>query len=576
LLRFGMGFLPTIVRVFFTGCLIRYDHDAPKRGGRQDSGKPGQATPGSMVPAPLRENDMTSRATVTDANLDRRAILKAAAGASAAVIAPHAPVSAAAPASNEDIVSLSARAAADYIRRGELSAERYAQVLLGRYKAHTNLNAVAHIDEAKLAEDARAVDRARATGAQLGPLAGLPIILKDNINTVGFPTTAGTAFLKGYRPKTNAPLADMLFKQGAILFAKSNMHELALGGTSANPTFGYVKNPYDLSRIPGGSSGGTAAVAARIVPLGIGSDTAGSVRMPAHFCGIAGLRPSNPKANKPYPVDGIVPLALAFDVAGPLARSVADVAFLHAAITHGPEPSPADLRGVRIGLPRNPFWEEIDADVAKIMEASLDRLRGAGAVLVDVDFGDVSKAALATSEALRIEGRRADLAAFLAQEYPAMTMKDAIAGIASKAVRALFEDARDHPPSREDVEKAQAGMDALGPQYREAFRQQNIVAIAYPTVPIPAPPLPTEGDALPASFEMHGRQFAGTVIPGNSRICPVYRAPGLSLPAGLTSDGLPVGLEIDGLPGGDDQLLRLGLGIEAVLGPLPPPTFRNS
>jgi Asp-tRNA(Asn)/Glu-tRNA(Gln) amidotransferase A subunit family amidase len=112
----------------------------------------------------------------------------------------------------------------------------------------------------------------------------LPIILKDNINTVGFPTTAGTPFLKGYRPKTNAPLAEMLFKQGAILFAKSNMHELALGGTSANPTFGYVKNHYDLSHIPGSSSGGTAAaIAARIVPLGIGSDTAGSIRIPAHF-----------------------------------------------------------------------------------------------------------------------------------------------------------------------------------------------------------------------------------------------------------------------------------------------------
>jgi Asp-tRNA(Asn)/Glu-tRNA(Gln) amidotransferase A subunit family amidase len=141
---------------------------------------------------------------------------------------------------------------------------------------------------------ARSTESARQ--AQLGPLAGLPIILKDNINTVGFPTTAGTSFLKEYRPKTNAPLADMLFKQGAILFAKSNMHELAAGGTSANPTFGYVKNPYDLSDIPGGSSGGTAAaLAARIVPLGIGTDTGGSVRGPAHYCGISGLRPSNPR-----------------------------------------------------------------------------------------------------------------------------------------------------------------------------------------------------------------------------------------------------------------------------------------
>src|SRR6202051_2543649 len=126
-----------------------------------------------------------------DRHLDRRTVLKVAAGASAAVVAPRA-VSGAVLANNNEIVALSARAAADYIRRGELSAEGYAQALLDRYKAHTNLNAVTYMDEARLLEDAREIDRVRATGAQLGPLAGLPIILKDNINTVGFPTTAGT------------------------------------------------------------------------------------------------------------------------------------------------------------------------------------------------------------------------------------------------------------------------------------------------------------------------------------------------------------------------------------------------
>ena len=511
-----------------------------------------------------------------DANVDRRDILKLAAGMSAFAVAPEASASAAVLANNGEIVALSARAAADYIRRGELSAERYATVLLDQYKAHANLNTVTYIDEAKLAEDAREIDRARARGAPLGPLAGLPIILKDNINTIGFPTTAGTKFLKGYRPKTNAPLADMLFKQGAILFAKANMHELALGSTSANPTFGYVKNPYDLSRIPGGSSGGTAAaLAARIVPLGFGSDTTGSVRMPAHFCGIAGLRPSNPKVNKPYPVDGIVPLQLAFDVPGPMARNVADIALVHTAITRGPELAPADLRGVRIGVPRAYFWETLDPGVAKVMEASLDKLRGAGAIFVDVDFSDLINTAVAVRAALRREGFRNDLAEFLAHEYPVMTMKDAIPDIPSKRVRALEEDARDHPPSREDVAKAQASMDVLGPRYADAFRQQNIVAIAHPTMPVPAPLLPIDSDALPSPFEINGRQYPDTAILRNSLPGPAFRAPGLSIPAGLTPDGLPAGLEIDGLPGQDDHLLSLGMAIEAVLGPLPSPTFRN-
>jgi len=515
-------------------------------------------------------------ASSTNANLARRDILKLAAGASAFAIAPEGPASAAVLANNGEIVALSARAAADYIRRGELSAERYAKALLDQYKAHTNLNAVTYIDEAKLAEDARAIDRSRAQGAQLGPLAGLPIIIKDNINTVGFPTTAGTAFLKDYRPKANAPLADILFKQGAILFAKSNMHELALGGTSANPTFGYVKNPYDLSRIPGGSSGGTAAaVAARIVPAGLGSDTTGSVRMPSHFCGIAGLRPSNPKTNKPYPVDGIVPLQLEFDVAGPMARNVADVALIHAAVTRQAELTPADLRGVRIGLPRAYYWETLDGDVAKIMDATLEKLRSAGAVLIDVDFGDLIKTALAVRAALRREDFRTDLGEFFAREYPVVTMKEAISSIVSKRVRAIEEDAWNNPPSREDVEKARASMDMLGTQYPDAFRQQNIVAIAHPTMPFPAPLLPTDGDALPSTFEVGGGRYPDTAILRNALPGPAFRAPGLSIPAGLTREGLPVGFEIDGLPGGDDQLLRLGMAIEAVLGPLPPPTFRN-
>jgi mandelamide amidase len=406
---------------------------------------------------------MNKRNTSSDSHIDRRAVLKAAAGASAFAVASGKPASSAVLTNNNEIVALTARAAVDYIRRGELSGENYVQALLQHYKAHTNLNAVAYIDEARLLEDARAVDRSRAQGARLGALAGLPMILKDNINTVGFPTTAGTSFLKDYRPKANAPLADLLFKQGAILFAKSNMHELALGSTSANPTFGYVRNPYDLSRIPGGSSGGTAAaVAARIVPAGLGSDTTGSIRMPSHFCGIAGLRPSNPKSNKPYPVDGIVPLQLEFDVAGPMARNVADVALIHTAIAQQAELTPSDLRGARIGLPRAYYWDTVDGDVAKIMDATLDRIRGAGAILIDVDFDDLIKAALDARAPLRREDFRTDLAAFLAREYPDVTMKDAIPSIASRRVRFLEQDAWDHPPSREEVEKARALMDTLG------------------------------------------------------------------------------------------------------------------
>jgi mandelamide amidase len=156
-----------------------------------------------------------------------------------------------------------------------------------------------------------------------------------------------------------------------------------------------------------------------------------------------------------------------------------------------------------------------------------------------------------------------------------MTMKDAIPSIVSKRVRALEEDAWDHPPSREEVEKARLLMDTLSTRYPDGFRQYNIVAIAYPTMPFPAPALPTDGDALPSTFEVNGRSYPDTAILRNALPGPAFRAPGLSIPAGLTRDGLPVGFEIAGLPGGDDQLLRLGMAIESALGPLPAPTFRN-
>jgi indoleacetamide hydrolase len=176
---------------------------------------------------------------------------------------------------------------------------------------------------------------------------------------------------------------------------------------------------------------------------------------------------------------------------------------------------------------------------------------------------------------LRREDFRTDLAAFLASEYPTMTMKDVIPSIGSRRVRFLEQDAWDNPPSRDEVEKARSLMDTLSTRYPDGFRQYNIAAIAYPTMPFPAPPLPTEGDALPSTFDVNERSYPDTAILRNALPGPAFRAPGLSIPAGLTRQGLPVGFEIAGLPGGDDQLLRLGMAIESVLGPLPAPTFRN-
>lgn len=505
--------------------------------------------------------------------IDRRSLLQVMGASAAAIGLPRA---VAAPTGDAEIVELTATSAAGLIRRGDLSAERYANALLAQFHAHRNLDTVTYIDEPRLIESARAVDRARAAGKPLGPLAGLPVMLKDNINTVGFPTSAGSPFLKTYMPKANAPLAEILWRNGAILFAKANMHELAMGSTSANLTFGAVRNPYDLARIPGGSTGGgAAALAARIVPVAFGTDTSGSCRMPAHFCGVAGFRPSNPKGQTVYPVDGIVPNVLDFDIPGPMARTVADVALIDAAVRGTSVPAAADLRGVRLGLPRAYFWEGLDPDLEAAMNATVDKLRGAGATVVDIDLIDIVKTALPLIGVLNAEGKRTDLAAFLAREMPSITFADAIAGVAGKPLRARLQAAVDKPAGEEAVRKARAAMDDLGRRYDAALRAQGVMAIAFPAVPVPAPLLPTEGDALPAKFEINGRSYADSVVLRNSLPAPFYRVPALTIPAGLVPGGVPVGLELNGLAGDDTRLLATGMAVETVLGPTPPPSYRN-
>ncbi|HLH77181.1 MAG TPA: amidase family protein [Candidatus Binataceae bacterium] len=455
----------------------------------------------------------------------------------------------------QEVWNLSAIQVAARIRAGSLRAEEYAAQLLERLDRYQVLNLVTWIDRARLLEQARAVDRRREQGLPLGPLAGLPIIIKDNIDTVGFATSAGTPSLKGYRPASDAPVVQALLQAGALVFAKANMHELALGGTSSNPTFGFVKNPYDPDRVPGGSSGGTAAaIAARVVPAGLGTDTAGSVRMPAAVCGIAGLRPSTARGRKAYSAQGVVPLTLRFDTIGPMARTVAEVALLDSVITSRPLPSPARLAGLRLGLPRGFYWREIDSQIDSVIERALGRLGRAGVTFVDVDMNDLLVAASDAFWTLSCESSQ-DLTDFLAANHPQLSLAEVVAQVASPDVKVLLA-ARDEPRSSALLVRARELYDTIGNAYRRVFELNRLDALLFPTVPFVTHPI-----ARPAQ----GRLIRNTVPSG------MFGTPGLNLPVGLTSDQMPVGMELEGLPGGDAQLLGLGLALEGVLGPLPAP-----
>jgi mandelamide amidase len=474
-----------------------------------------------------------------------------------------------------DASQLTAVEAVEHIRTGALKAEAYAARLIERQRTLKHLNAITWMDEGRLLEAARGVDQARSRGNHLGPLAGLPVVVKDNIDTLGFPTSAGTASLKGLMPKAEAPVTAALWRAGALLFGKANMHELAGGGTSTNPAFGFIRNPYDPKRTPGGSSGGTAAaLAARIVAAGLGSDTAGSVRIPSAFSGTAALRPSIAGARKLYSNDGVVPLASDLDTVGPMARNVADVALLHSAIT-GQTVPPVSLKGTRIGIPRSHYWENLDDDVRAVADAALARLRDAGAALVDIAVADFIAATQSVFQTLLLNGFKGDLAIYFSRNALPYDAADVIGRIESRDTQGLFAMARDtqFPPGAVDAARTTLRAKVQA-QYADILRSHGLAAVAFPTEPMTAPLIPADGDSFNDMVNVAGKPINKVlVLIRNTGLTCALGVPGISLPAGLTAAGLPVGLELDGWAGGDAALLGLGMAAEAAIGRIPPPAL---
>jgi len=473
-------------------------------------------------------------------------------------------------------LDLSASQAVGAIRSGRLSAEAYATTLVARAKTLSGLNSMISLNRTAALAAARRIDALRASGASLPPLAGLPIVVKDNINTSDLPTTGGTPALKDSRPTANAPVLQKLLDAGAIVLGKANMHELAFGITNTNfsPFAGAARNPYDITRVPGGSSGGTAAaVAARIAPAGLGSDTGGSVRVPAAWCGIAGLRPSvgNGGTERRYDSAGVLPISHTRDTVGPMALTMTDVALLDAVITGTPMATPVSLAGLRLGIPAS-FWRGADAQVTTVMEAAKARLAAAGVIMVDVDLVglfDLSAKAgfpIALHEAgrdipdyLAATGVRGVTLADIAAQVASPDVKGAMQAVVGDAAAADYDAAiRQHRPR----------MRAL---YAGYFADNRLDGALFPTVIVTAPAIdPVKGSS---TLSINGGAPVDTFLTTIRNTDPgsITGIPGLTLPAGLTSNRLPVGLAIDGPIGSDRKLLGLGLAIESLLGVLPAP-----
>ncbi len=392
-------------------------------------------------------------------------------------------------------------------------------------------------------EQARAADAALESGGSLGPLHGLPVAIKDNIDTAGLRTTVGSSFFADRVPEADAEVARRLRRAGAVLLGKVTMHEFAYGATNDNAHFGACRNPWDLTRIPGGSSGGSgAAVAAGLCAAALGTDTGGSVRIPAALNGVSALRPSNGRVS----IRGVFPITWTFDTVGPLAHAVSDLAaFLDVLAGYDPDdpqsvdaPTDAymgaaggDLDGLRIGVPRNFYFEDVDSDIVGLVRAAADVLARGGAELEEIDLPGADGAVESATGMIRAE-------AF-----------------------AIHRDRlRERPEGfGEDVRRRlQLGESITGADYAE-HRQRarewcRTVERAFERVDLILSPS-TGTTAPPAGLEMiettrrlvrltYGWSLAGL--------------PALSIPCGFSDDGLPVGLQLAAARFRESLLIRAG------------------
>ena len=473
------------------------------------------------------------------------------------------------PHADATLVELSAVDAVRMMSRGELTAERYATALLGKCAQRQSLNAFITIDPARVLEAARAADRRRASGLPLGPLHGLPIPVKDSVNTRDYPTTAGTPALRTFRPREDAPIVASLVGAGATVLGKTNLHELSCGWTSNNHAFGAVHNPYDSTRIPGGSSGGTAAaVAARMAPLGLAEDTEGSIRVPAALCGLAGFRPTTGR----YPTAGAAPISPLFDQVGPLARTVDDLVLFDSVGSGDRRPlKRASLRGVRLAIPRRYFYAGLDPEVERLAEAALEKLHTAGAELVEADVPDLAMLIDLITSQVQCHDLNTALPKYLEAYGAPVTLAEVVAQ-ASADIQSMFRKyvlPGGEAFVSEEIYRAAVGvhLPRLKQVFRDYYARTRAAAIVFPATMVTATRI---GEAEKVQIRGEDVPFSVAV---SRNIAPGSTAglPGIILPVGLSADGLPVSLEFDGPSGSDRALLALGRAMEGILGPIPAP-----
>ena len=445
---------------------------------------------------------------------------------------------------------------------GETTSVLIVEELLRREGEAKHLNAFITVDMERALLRAAELDQMRSQGKILGPLHGLPLVAKDNIHVAGLPNTAGTPGLREFTPEADNAVVAALLDAGALIIGKTNMHELAFGITSDNAAFGAVANPFDKTTFAGGSSGGTAsAIAAGLAPAGLGTDTGGSVRIPAALTGTVGFRPSNGR----YPLAGVTPLSHTRDTIGVISSNVADLILLDKVIdTHGsavPSLAPAEIR---LGVPRAYYYANLDRQTANVIEAALTKLAKAGVTLVEVDPEGIGPLVAQSGFPIALYEAVHDLSGYLESFGTGITLLELAAATASPDVRGIFAGLTgDGQVSEEAYTAAMNIREELRHVFQELFVAHDLDAIVFPTTLLPARPIENSMQTV----ELNGEQvptfptYIHNTDPGS-----IAALPGISLPVGLTEDGLPVAIEIDGPENSDRQLLAVAAALEQIVG----------
>lgn len=464
------------------------------------------------------------------------------------------------------------------LKKREISSKELTAALLTRIdNLNERLGAYLTITADDASAQAEAADRWLASGEAAGPLTGIPVALKDVLCTQGVRTTAGSRILENFVPPYDAAVVARLRRAGAVLLGKTNQDEFAMGSSNENSAFGPARNPWDLARVPGGSSGGSAAaVAGGLATCALGTDTGGSIRQPASLCGVVGLKPTYGRVSR-Y---GVVAYASSLDQVGPMTRDVRDAALLLGAIAgHDPydstslaDPVPdylraltGNARGVRVGVPREYFGEGLDPEVEAIVRAGIEKLREQGAEVREVSLPHSAYAiatyyVVATAEASsnlgRYDGVRYGRRSEAARDLASLFLDTRAEGFGEEVKRRIMLGTFVLSSGYYDAYylRAQKVRSLIRKDFTDAFGEVDV--IAGPTAPTPAFRLGEKTDD-PLSMYLSDIYTISCNLAG---IC------GVSVPAGFTRAGLPVGLQLLGRPLGEPDILRAGYALEQALG----------